>query len=304
MNDTRQAGETRAAGLATGPTIYPATGIEAARSPWRLTTIAIILTLLIGVIGGGWLASMWIQQSAADEAKIGNAPPATGRPASVAPNVAPLAPTTVAVPLTTSQPAELSARIAALEERLSRISIQANSASGNAAKAEAILVAFAARRAIDRGLSLGAMEAQVRLRFGETQPNAVQSILSATARPVLQEDLIQRLDALGPSLMNNGDASWLAQIGESLSSLIIIRPANAPSQVPVQKLQRAQRALAAGRLDMAITEVESMPGGGSAAAQSWLNDARRLHDARRALDLIEAAAIIEPGDSRGAATAR
>lgn len=304
MNDTRQAGETRAAGPATGPTIYPATGIEAARSPWRLTTIAIILTLLIGVIGGSWLASMWIQQSAADEAKVGNAPPPAARPASVAPNVAPLAPPAVAIPLTTSQPAELSARIAALEERLSRISIQANSASGNAAKAEAILVAFAARRAIDRGLGLGAMEAQVRLRFGETQPNAVQSILSATARPVLQEDLIQRLDALGPSLMNNGDASWLAQIGESLSSLIIIRPANAPSQVPVQKLQRAQRALAAGRLDVAITEVESMPGGGSAAAQSWLNDARRLHDARRALDLIEAAAIIEPGDSRGAATAR
>ena len=42
-----------------------------------------------------------------------------------------------------------------------------------------------------------------------------------------------------------------------------------------------------------------MPGSRSALSQGWLNDTRRLNDARRALDLIEAAAIIEPGENRG-----
>src|SRR3546814_3562519 len=34
-----------------------------------------------------------------------------------------------------------------------------------------LLIAFAARRALDRGLSLGYLEAQLRLRFGDDQPN-------------------------------------------------------------------------------------------------------------------------------------
>lgn len=287
---------------ATGPVVYPATGIERAPSPWRLTTVVLLLTLIAGLVGGGWLVNYYWQGSTSPEkAMAGGEPtitaatsPATGVPATAAEAL----PAAIAVPVTVAQPTELSARIAALEERLARISVAADSASGNAAKAESILVAFAARRAIDRGLSLGAMEAQVRLRFGESQPNAVQSILSATARPVLQEDLIQRLESLRPSLLADGEANIMSRIGDSLSTLIVLRRAEAPSQVPTRKFERAQRALASGRLDVAIIEVEGMPGGRSPAAQSWLTDARRLNDARRALDLIEAAAIIEPAGVR------
>ena len=43
---------------------------------------------------------------------------------------------------------------------------------------------------------------------------------------------------------------------------------------------------------------------GAAAASDWLIDARRYHEARRALDLIETAAILEPRDSQAAAIAR
>src|SRR3546814_10207214 len=59
----------------------------------------------------------------------------------------------------------LAARVAELEQRLSRITLQAESASGNASRAEGLLVAFAVRRALDRGLSLGYLDAQLRLRF-------------------------------------------------------------------------------------------------------------------------------------------
>lgn len=280
-----------------GPTIYPATGSVPARSPWRLTTVALALTLLLGVIGGGWLVKYWLTQTSDAAPKSNSVAAAQPAPRAAAP-AASIA--VAAAPVAVGAPADVSARIAALEERLARLSIAADSASGNAAKAEAILVAFAARRAIDRGLGLGAMEAQVRLRFGESQPNAVQSILSAASRPVLQEELIQRLDALRPALLIDSDASWMTRIGDSISSLIILRPSDAPSQLPPRKFERAQRALASGRLEVAIVEVESMPGGRSTLVEAWLNDARRLHDARRALDLIEAAAIIEPGGNRGA----
>lgn len=292
---------TRDTATADGPVIYPATGVERASSPWRLTTIALLLTLVLGVVAGGWLFSYFWKGDAADQTIAGN-PPASDSPAASAENRASApdsaAQAAIAAPVAVAQPVELSARIAALEERLARISVAADSASGNAAKAESILVAFAARRAIDRGLSLGAMEAQVRLRFGESQPNAVQSILSATARPVLQEDLIQRLESLRPTLLADSEASMFSRIGDSLSSLIVLRRAEAPSQVPTRKFERAQRALASGRLDVAIIEVEGMPGGRNPAVQSWLTDARRLNDARRALDLIEAAAIIEPAGVR------
>ena len=43
------------------------------------------------------------------------------------------------------------ARVAELEQRLSRLNLEAASASGNASRAEGLLVAFAVRRALDRG---------------------------------------------------------------------------------------------------------------------------------------------------------
>lgn len=280
-----------------GPIVYPATGERSPRSPWRLTAIALGLALLLGTLGGGWIFSRFFN-GPTDTALATTAQETTKN--SGAPNVAaPPSPAPVA-PLGPRDAAGLSARIALLEERLARISLAANSASGNAAKAESILVAFAARRSIDRGLGLGAMEAQLRLRFGETQPNAVRSILSAAARPVLQEELIQRLYALRATVLTDANAGWMARVGNSLSSLIVIRSADAPSQIPQRRYERAQRALSTGQLDAAIVEVGAMPGGSDPLVQAWLNDARRLNDAQRALDLIEAAAIIEPGENRDA----
>lgn len=278
---------------ADGPVIYPATGVEPRpTSPWRLTIIAVVLAVVLGALLGGWLFSQWQQQTATPPAPA--AAVSTEEPASPQP-VAQLTPRTVG-PV---DDATMSARIAALEERLARISVVADSASGNAAKAESILVAFAARRSIERGLGLGSMEPQLRVRFGDTQPNAVQSILRAAARPVLQEDLIQRLDTLRPLLTTDASAGWMQRIANSVSGLIVIRSAEAPSQLPMQQYERARRALVNGRIGLAITEVEAMPGAADTQVQGWLTDARRLNDARRALDLIEAAAIIEPGQNRG-----
>lgn len=266
-----------------------------ARSPWRLTAIALALALLLGSIGGGWLALHFFAAgagspfAAADPVQAVKPLPAPLRVAGADPRIPALA---------VAEAGAVSARVSALEERLSRISMAAESASGNAAKAEALLVAFAARRALDRGLPLGSMEAQVRLRFGDTQPNAVQSILSASADPVTQEHLLTRLEALRPILMADSTNSWWTRISHSLSTLVVVRSSSTPSPAPSRRYDRARRAIADGRIDDAIGEIEALPGNRSPLAQAWLTDARRLNDARRALDLIETAAILEPGQNR------
>lgn len=286
------------------PTIYPATVEGRQRSPWRLTLVAVALTLILGAVGGGWLVLYYNERTVAQAGGTAPAAPVTseGKVPVIRPAVGPVQPL-VAAPVVTGDPASLSTRLTQLEERLARLSLSAESASGNAAKAEAILVAFAARRALDRGLPLGPMEAQLRIRFAETQPNAVESILSASARPVTQEELLQRLDAMRPVAMADESAGWLTRMGNSLSSLIVIRDADAPSSAPVRRFERAQRAVAAGRVDDAIDEVMALPGVNNALVQQWLTDARRYNDARRALDLIETAAIVEPGQNREAGKA-
>ena len=283
------------------PHIYPATSDTTNRSPWRLTLVAIALTLLIGTLGGGWLALRFLQDRPAAPSASATAPQqalAETAPGTAAPAVA-----TVQPPMSAQDAGAMAARVSMLEERLSRISLAADSASGNAARAEALLIAFAARRAIERGFPLGSMEAQLRLRFGETQPNAVNSILSASTNPVTNEQLLARLDALRPTLLVDQSAGWLARLANGIGSLIVIRSDDQPSSRPAARYEAARRAVIAGRVDDAITAVEALPGHDDPMAAAWLTDARRYNDARRALDLIETAAILEPGQNRAPDTA-
>ena len=62
-------------------------------------------------------------------------------------------------------------------------------------------------------------------------------------------------------------------------------------------MERALRYIDAGRVGPALAEVEKMPG--RAAADRWMQFARRYIEARRALDLIETAAILEPRQLHG-----
>ena len=68
---------------------------------------------------------------------------------------------------------EVSRRVSALEQRMSEIDVQSRSAVGNADRAEGLLVAFAARRALDRGVGLGFLEGLLRQRFGQSQPRGL-----------------------------------------------------------------------------------------------------------------------------------
>lgn len=271
---------------------------------FRALVLGAVLLLLIGVFGGGWAVNRWLTGNNLPPAKMietsqGAANPllAGGTAKGVAAGAAP-----VAAPVDGAT--ALAARVAELEQRLSRITLQAESASGNASRAEGLLVAFAVRRALDRGLSLGYLEAQLRLRFGDDQPNAVKTIIETSREPVTLEQLRTELDAIAPELVgrNNDNGSLWTGFRRELSELFVVRPAGTQSPRASERLDRARRYLAGGMTDKAIAEVQAMPG--AAAAGEWLIEARRYHEARRALDLIETAAILEPRDGTAVAMAR
>ena len=186
----------------------------------------------------------------------------------------------------------LDSRVAAMEQRLARIDLQLEAATGNAARAEGLLIAFAARRAIERGTPLGYLGDQLRLRFGDARPNAVQTVIDVSRDPVTLDQLIARLDGLAPQLVNNepqGDVmGWL---GRELSGLFVVRREDQPSPQPSRRIDRARLFLESGRPEAAVAEVRNLPNAEQAAG--WVEDAERYARAQRALELLETTAILE-----------
>src|SRR5215213_2118649 len=80
-------------------------------------------------------------------------------------------------------------RIAELERRLERVENATERAEGFAGRADALVVAFAARRAIDRGVALGYLEPLLLDRFGAQHQAAVATIITASHQPVRLEEL-------------------------------------------------------------------------------------------------------------------
>lgn len=183
-------------------------------------------------------------------------------------------------------------RLAAAEQRLSRLDLQAQSAAGNAARAEGLLIAFAIRRAIDKGAQLGYLADQLRLRFGDALPNAVNTILTFSGDPITLDQLAARLEGLSPQLQSGDDRGGFERFTDELGALFTVRRESAPSPQPEMRIERARLFLESGRIDSAVAEVRNMPGAQN--AQGWLRDAERYAATQRALDLIETAAVLEP----------
>jgi hypothetical protein len=190
----------------------------------------------------------------------------------------------------------LDQRLAAAEQRLARLDLQAQAAAGNAARAEALLIAFATRRLIQRGDELGYLADQLRLRFGDDRPNAVSTIISFSRSdpPIRLDGLLARLKGLGPELSQSSSGPSFAAFRRELGALFTIRRESTPSARPEERLERARIALEQGRYRSAIEEVRALPG--AAKAESWIADAERYAAAMEALENIEAAAVL---DQRG-----
>jgi len=214
----------------------------------------------------------------------------------VAPAASSGAPAAIGAEEFAGQEGELDQRIADLEQRLARLDVQADAAAGNAARAEGLLIAFASRRAIERGDRLGYLANQLRMRFGVAEPAAVQAVLAAESAPVTLDQLLARLDRLAPELAEGTTEGTFAWLWRELGELFVVRREDAPSPAPEQRLERAHEFLRSGRTEAAIAEVRNLPNAGSAT--DWVADAERYAAAQRGLERIEAAAILDQDELR------
>lgn len=204
-----------------------------------------------------------------------------------------------AVTRVAEQQGGLDQRLAAAEQRLARLDLQAQAAAGNAARAEGLLIAFATRRAVERGAELGYLSDQLRLRFSDQWPNAVSTIINFSRNPIRIDNLTARLDGLGPQLVQRNEGMSWARVKRELSELFVIRRESTPSPQPELRLERARTALEQGRYQNAIDEIRAMPG--AAEADSWIADAERYRDAMQALEVIETAAVLDQSGLRDGA---
>ena len=184
-------------------------------------------------------------------------------------------------------------QIAALEQRVDEVENATERAEGFAGRADALVVAFAARRAIDRGVALGYLENLLVDRFGAQHQAAVATIITASHQPVRLEDLHSEYEALGPTCAaaarrtaggRASNARW--------ASLVEVHRAERPAVNPEARYNRALRRLSTGDVDQALAETMRLPG--AARASDWTAKARRYVAAHRALDEIESAALL-PG---------
>jgi hypothetical protein len=184
-------------------------------------------------------------------------------------------------------------RMAALEARLARVENATQRAEGSAGRADALVVAFAARRAIDRGVALGYLENLLVERFGPQHQAAVATVITTSHQPVRLNDLISEYETLGPDLRRGGPQdSWWTNLKRELGSMVEIHRADRPAINAEARYQRALQRLSAGDVDQALAETMRLPGATRAA--DWTDKARRYVAAHRALDEIESAALI-PG---------
>lgn len=191
----------------------------------------------------------------------------------------------------------IAAQIAELQTRIQRVESESEEAQGSVGRADALLIAFAARRAIERGVTLGYLEPLLVDRFGTSHPQAVATIVTASRSPVRLTKLIAQYQDLEPQLLGPApDEDLWTGIRRGFSSLISVRQADRPSSRPKARYDRARAHLMSGEVDAALAETMRLPG--APRARDWIAAARQYVAVHRALDEIESAALI--GRSRTA----
>lgn len=261
--------------------------------PFRKTLLIALFWLVAGVALMGWGLSRW--QGARDY--LFGAPAPVPAPAI---DYAPTAGVGPAASATTATADDTAHRLSELETRMTDLNRSAT-AAGNSGRAEGLLLAFAARRALDKGMALGYVEGQLASHFGATQPRAVAMIIASARQPATLDQLQTSLDAITPALVGGGSQEgWWESIKRGAANLIVVRQSGAPSPAAGDRVSRARLMIESGRVDQALAEISRLPNHEKAA--NWMAMARRHIEADRALDLLEAAAIMVPPASAATAS--
>lgn len=272
----------------------PTPTVPARRAGWRTITFFAILLVLAGAAGGYGVLHVLgfglVPKTALVALPAGTAGAESQAPVAIVPAKGSAPGATIDLDALSSRESALSAQLDTLEERTAGVGADAQAAAGNATRAEGMLIAFAARRALDRGVGLGYLEERLRYRFGASQPGAVATIVQAGREPVTLDDLRGGLDAIGPDLVTGGlQGGLVASFRRELTNLVSLHRAGTPSPLPADRLGRVRRLVEGGRIEAALGEVARLPG--AADAGRWTDAARRYVDARHALDILEWAAM-------------
>jgi len=252
---------------------------------WGARLLVALVLILLGAAAAVWALAHY--ESAARLVGIATPrqPTAMLTPKPVVMNPAPAA--------TAGAPAADEARIKALEQRLSAVENATERAEGSAGRADALVIVFAARRAIDRGLALGYLENLLTQRFGGQYPAAVATVITASRQPVRLNDLVSDYQTLGPDLRRGGPQdSWWTNFKREMGSLVEVHRSDQPAASADARYNRALQRLQSGDVDQALAETMRLPGATRAGA--WIENARRYIAAHRALDQIESGALL-PG---------
>lgn len=176
----------------------------ARRRPLVSILLLALIAFLLGIAAMAWALTRW--DAAATYLGIRPAPlpqPVVTRPAGPpSPSPAPAVPVQAGAAETQRLviDPETTRRVAQLEQRVAEIDNQSRTAAGNANRAEGLLIALAARRALDRGVGLGYIEGLLQQRFGNTQRQAVATVITASRQPVTLGRLQAGLLEVGPEL--------------------------------------------------------------------------------------------------------
>ena len=254
------------------------------RLPWMATLAWVILLLLVGAGLTVWGLSRW--DAGAQFLGVAPTPPPAWAVQPVANSPAPVA--------TAATDPAAADRIAALEARLRNVESKTQQTAGSVGRADALLVAFASRRAVDRGVQLGYLETLLAERFGGQNPVAVATIITSSRTPVTLDQLTNDYGALEGELRRGAPDEGLWQgFKRELGSIVAVRRANAPSPKPEARYDRALARLEQGQVDVALAETMRLPG--ATRAGPWIAKARRYVAAHRALDEVESSALLTGG---------
>ena len=255
-------------------------------SNWIATLAWVVLLILVGAGLAVWGLSRW--DSGARFLGVAPEPP----PA-LALQPMPRAPQPV-LTAGAAPNAAAAEQLAMLEARLRNVENATQRNAGSVGRADALLVAFASRRAIDRGVQLGYLETLLAERFGAQHPVAVATIITVSRTPVTLDDLTNDYARLEGELRRGAPDEGLWQgLKREMGGLVSVRRASAPSPKPEARYERALARLEQGQVDVALAETMRLPG--ASRAGPWIAKARRYVAAHRALDEVESSALLAGG---------
>jgi hypothetical protein len=166
--------------------------------------------------------------------------------------------------------------------------IPAQPVVADSAHTGAMLLAMAARRAIENGKPIDALLPQLQATFGAAQPQALAALAKAGGQPLSNAALLSEFEILAPILSRPAGTGWERMRYEFSTLFVLRKEANAAKPLTA-RLGRVRQNLIDGQTQAAVRLVRAMPGAANAA--DWIAKAEQAIAVQQALDGLDHAAL-------------